>query len=241
MLGEQLQHVIEEADAGGDLVPAAAFDLERAANLRFFGVALNGGSSHHAEHAFQLIDVVENRDRRFRLGTADINSARRGLRGDGDADERHTGGAGAARVIHRVADVPDLAAPAAAAILQQAVGRGLCAVTSSMPTMGSKRSDGAKRRSVTSASQRMRPVKIAKSKRRGEAIEQAVARDPPFAQDQAVRTVAVKQVLEVIDHGLELDGYAALRDDVVREFPIVVPAAVVLVVLDLRARDGARR
>jgi uncharacterized 2Fe-2S/4Fe-4S cluster protein (DUF4445 family) len=46
MLGEQLQHVIEEADAGGDLVAAAAFDLERAADLRLFGVALDGGSSH---------------------------------------------------------------------------------------------------------------------------------------------------------------------------------------------------
>ena len=30
VLGEQLQHVVEEADAGRDLVPAAAFDLERA-------------------------------------------------------------------------------------------------------------------------------------------------------------------------------------------------------------------
>ncbi len=28
MLGEQLQHVIEEADAGGDFVAAAAFDLQ---------------------------------------------------------------------------------------------------------------------------------------------------------------------------------------------------------------------
>ena len=40
MLGEQLQHVIEEADAGGDFVPAAAFDPQRAADVRFLGVAL---------------------------------------------------------------------------------------------------------------------------------------------------------------------------------------------------------
>ncbi len=32
VLGEQLQHVVEEADAGGDLVAAAAFDLQRAAD-----------------------------------------------------------------------------------------------------------------------------------------------------------------------------------------------------------------
>ena len=44
VLGEQLQHVIEEADAGGDLVRAAPFDREAAADLRFFGVALDGGS-----------------------------------------------------------------------------------------------------------------------------------------------------------------------------------------------------
>jgi hypothetical protein len=40
MLREKLQHVIEEADAGGDLIAAPAFDAQFAADLRFFGIAL---------------------------------------------------------------------------------------------------------------------------------------------------------------------------------------------------------
>ena len=46
VLGEELEHVIEEADSGGDFVAAAAFEFERAADARLFGVALNGGGSH---------------------------------------------------------------------------------------------------------------------------------------------------------------------------------------------------
>ena len=38
VFGEELQHVIEEADAGRNLVASAAFDAEFAADLRFFGV-----------------------------------------------------------------------------------------------------------------------------------------------------------------------------------------------------------
>src|SRR5581483_9012083 len=43
---EQLQHVIEEADAGADLIPAAAFNRQLQADLRFFGLALNYASAH---------------------------------------------------------------------------------------------------------------------------------------------------------------------------------------------------
>ena len=53
MLGEQLQHVIEETNAGRDLVSAAPFDRQAAADLRFFGVALDGGLSHSAPLNFQ--------------------------------------------------------------------------------------------------------------------------------------------------------------------------------------------
>ena len=41
VLGEQLQHVIEEANAGGDVVAALAVEVQRAANLRLLGVALD--------------------------------------------------------------------------------------------------------------------------------------------------------------------------------------------------------
>src|SRR5438445_3470751 len=46
MLREQLQHVIEEADSGGDPVVSAVFDLELAGDLRLPGVTLHGGGSH---------------------------------------------------------------------------------------------------------------------------------------------------------------------------------------------------
>src|SRR5205085_2169397 len=46
MLGEQLQHVIEEADARGDIVHALAFDHQGARDLRLFRDALDGCGSH---------------------------------------------------------------------------------------------------------------------------------------------------------------------------------------------------
>src|SRR6266545_1814506 len=49
--GEQLQHVVEEADAGVDLVAALALDAEGAVNAGFARVALDGGASHAASRA----------------------------------------------------------------------------------------------------------------------------------------------------------------------------------------------
>src|SRR6185295_5417626 len=46
MFGEQLEHVVEEADPGRDFVSAAAFNAEPPANLRLFGIALDGRRSH---------------------------------------------------------------------------------------------------------------------------------------------------------------------------------------------------
>jgi hypothetical protein len=46
MAGELLQHMIEEADAGGDLVPARAVELDGDGDLGFAGVALDFGCSH---------------------------------------------------------------------------------------------------------------------------------------------------------------------------------------------------
>src|ERR1700719_1249297 len=69
-------------------------------------------------------------------------------------------------------------------------------------------------------------------------LEQAFARDPSLAQDQAVRSVAMKNSIEVIDHGLILDAYAGIADQAVRQSPIVVPATAVFPVLDLLAADA---
>jgi len=47
VFSEQLQHVIEEANAGGDVIPAASFDTQFAGDLSLFGVALNLSGSGH--------------------------------------------------------------------------------------------------------------------------------------------------------------------------------------------------
>src|ERR1035441_2842862 len=48
VLGEQLQHMVEEANAGGDVIASAAFDFQGAADACLFGIALDGGGSHAA-------------------------------------------------------------------------------------------------------------------------------------------------------------------------------------------------
>ena len=46
MLGEQLQHVIEETDTGGDLVAAVPFDLQDPLICVSFVIALDASRSH---------------------------------------------------------------------------------------------------------------------------------------------------------------------------------------------------
>src|ERR1035437_9933270 len=48
VLGEQLQHVVEEANAGRDVIASAALDFQGAGDACLFGIALNGGGSHAA-------------------------------------------------------------------------------------------------------------------------------------------------------------------------------------------------
>ena len=70
-----------------------------------------------------------------------------------------------------------------------------------------------------------------------EVFEQAGARHPFLAEDEAAFAVAEEDGLEVVPGGFEGDLFAGLFDDVVAELPIVVPAALVLVVLNLFASD----
>src|SRR5208282_6110521 len=44
---DEVQHVIEERNAGRDFGLAPAIEMQAEINLRFFGVAANGGSSGH--------------------------------------------------------------------------------------------------------------------------------------------------------------------------------------------------
>ena len=46
MLGKQLQHMIQKANAGRYLVRARTFDPQRAADLCFFRNSFDGGFSH---------------------------------------------------------------------------------------------------------------------------------------------------------------------------------------------------
>jgi hypothetical protein len=46
MLGEQFEHVVQEANARGDVIAACAFNPEEAGDLSFFGIALEAGFSH---------------------------------------------------------------------------------------------------------------------------------------------------------------------------------------------------
>ena len=48
MLGEQRQHVVEEADARGDVGLAGAVEVERELDLRLGRFAVDGGGSCHA-------------------------------------------------------------------------------------------------------------------------------------------------------------------------------------------------
>ena len=69
----------------------------------------------------------------------------------------------------------------------------------------------------------------------GELFEHAGARDPLLAQNQAVVAIAEEDGLEVVLHVLEGDVEPAVVADVVGELPIVIPAALILVLLNLLA------
>ena len=47
VLGEQRQHVVEKADAGRDVGLARAVQVERELDVRFGGLAVDGGGSCH--------------------------------------------------------------------------------------------------------------------------------------------------------------------------------------------------
>src|SRR5262249_26036444 len=59
---------------------------------------------------------------------------------------------------------------------------------------------------------------------------------PLFAQDESVFAVTKEDGLKVVAGGFEGDLRAGLGNDVVAELPVVVPAALILVVLNLLTR-----
>ena len=74
-----------------------------------------------------------------------------------------------------------------------------------------------------------------------EAFEKTRLRKPAFAQDQAV-AVAVRpqeEIVEPVDDGLVINLDTQIGGNLLRKRPIVVPAALVLVILDEVALDAA--
>ena len=69
----------------------------------------------------------------------------------------------------------------------------------------------------------------------GELFERAGARDPLLAEDQAVVRRAEEDGLKVLLHGFEAGVAAVGGADVMGEFPIVIPAALILELLNLFA------
>ena len=62
VMREEFQHVIEEADAGRDVIASAAIDRKRGANLRLSGIALDDGFSHRANASLMRVSSSVSRN-----------------------------------------------------------------------------------------------------------------------------------------------------------------------------------
>ena len=92
-----------------------------------------------------------------------------------------------------------------------------------------------------SSSYRRRPVKIARSNRRLRRSSRPGLGKPGLAADQAVAIAAEEDLVEVIDDRAVIDLDSQIGRDLLRQRPIVIPAAGVLVLLDQIARDALCR
>src|SRR5205809_492502 len=135
VLCEKFQHVIEEADAGRDLIASATFDGQPRANLRFLRMALNGSRSHGI--TTRSIWLMSSRiATAFSALRTSTSSLYRGL--DGAAIPMN--GAFASRAQRASSTVSPMyqccAGRHSSQILSNPSGAGLGRVTSSAPTMG---------------------------------------------------------------------------------------------------------
>src|SRR5581483_6724968 len=182
-----------------------------------------------------FIDVAEHSYRAFGFKQRYNAFAARRF-GSNHSDERHIRRSRAARVVHRVAEVKQLLARMFGGDLQQAFGMrlGVAHVI---------RGDDHAEAIVTAlALQRNSDFNlIASGEDRQvetvtELIEEAVLRQPALAMDHAF---AEKQVVEMIDDLPILHLYAEIGADLLRQRPVVIPAAGIFVILNLLTRDSA--
>src|SRR6185312_12927852 len=178
----------------------------------------------------QRIDIVENRDGAFFVEEAyEIVVARVGARSD--ADEGNVCRARGAGVVHRVPDVPAFSMSERGADFVQAFGIGLGArdvihADDWFETVGQEAVEGDVGFPAQAPGEDREVVAL------GKAIEEAVRRDPLFLEDEAVRFLALENLLEVIDNFLVGRAAAVLLNEARRELPVVVPAAAVFPVLN---------
>ena len=215
---------------------------ERAADLRLLGVAFDVWRFSFRAALLQLIDVVDDGDGALGLAEARLRARRcAGCIGRGDADEGHAGGAGASAHRRRCRRRSRAAPGCCVANQFQAVGGGLWLGD----IVGSRRSGRSEHpaRSVPSVIAASSAVAAGEdgevgSERRG--AREAVARDPLLARIRPSLFVAEEDAVEMLDHRLVGELTAGVAAELLGEQPVVVPAAVVLVVLD-RSRASNRR
>src|ERR1039457_920856 len=181
-----------------------------------------------------LIDITQNADRAFRLQKRHYLGAARGLR-TGDADERHVRRTGAAGVVDGVAHIEQFLARKPIRDLQKAFGVGL-------PVLHVVRGDDRReaflapltlqgyRRFELAAAGEDREVESA-----GPGLEETVLGEPPLAMDEAL---VQEQIVEVVDHRSVPNLHPKVGADLLRQRPVVVPSAGVLVLLYPLACDA---
>ena len=148
-----------------------------------------------------------------------------------DADEGNLRRAGRAGVVHRVADIPQLASGLHLLNRQEAV-RSRLGVGD---MFGADDRVEALLRGESSQSDveliAQAPGEDGQIETPIQAVEKPRFGQPGFALDQAVAVTAEEDLVEVIDHCAVLDLHAEIGGDLLRKSPIVVPAAGVLVLL----------
>ena len=157
-----------------------------------------------------------------------------------DADERNVRQARRASVIDRVADVDQLRARHCLLDREEPVWRGFRV----LHMVGTH--TRLERDSWREAVQRQCRLKVQAPREyrqpvlRGKAFQQAILNQPLLAQNQPVMIFAKEDLVEAFDDGRVLYVNATVTQDALRQEPIVVVAALVLVILNLAERHAGR-
>src|ERR1700733_11955333 len=149
MLGEQFQHMIQKADSRENVVRAASFDTQAAADLSLFGVALERGFSHKTLSIWFTLSKIATA---FSCWKSRVSSSRLEWLA-AMMPMKGTPAAGAERASTMGSPAHQSLAPGFTRWMAcNPSGAGLGFETFSAQTMGSKRKPGAKRASVMSSS-----------------------------------------------------------------------------------------